>query len=94
MGHLSVDAVLGGVEHVRNQLQDLMLAVEVSFPDVYEKLDEIDTELLDLSDALEEHEEAQDFDEDYTFEDFNDLITAGVITPADVDDFAEAWGGE
>jgi hypothetical protein len=93
MSQITVDGVLGGIEHVRNQLQDLMLAVEISFPEVHEKLDEIDTQLLDLSDSLEDDLEI-DFDEDYEPEDFTDLLAAGVITPADVDDFAEAWGGE
>jgi hypothetical protein len=93
MAELTTDGVLGGIEHVRRHLCDLMLAVEVSFPGVYEKLDEIDTALLDLADSLEDELEPDEFDADYD-EVMRDLAENGMITVADVDDFAEAWGGD
>jgi hypothetical protein len=93
MSQLTLDGVLGGIEHVRNQLQDLMLAVEVSFPGVHEKLDEIDTALLDLSDSLEDDFEPDEFDADYD-EIKRDLAEHGMITVADVDDLYEAYGDD
>lgn len=84
-----MDALLGGIEVLRN---DLALLIEMSqgpYPDIAERLECMDDDLVEILDSFEPGEEELWFTEDEDLALFQELQDTGMLSPADIDYFGE-----
>lgn len=82
---MNTDALLGGIETVRNHVNDLMDLCQDSHPNAYSVLACIDCELEELGRSYDDpgDEEIIYLGDDEEL--FTELREAGMLTPADID---------
>jgi hypothetical protein len=85
-----MDALLGGIEVLRHDLGNLIEMAEVTAPGLAEALEDVDGMLEEIQLDLEPAgDEELHFIDDGDLELFSELRADGMLTPADIDYFAE-----